>query len=444
LSVNLGFTDDELQKYYKRATEEFRVTVQTDDGLDSSFIPPFENIKRLVADALFYEKFQPDSAFITKLGEQGQDSASLRNHWLYNVRTNPADFFMRQFFLERTGEEYADSVQQIYGEGKTITPEDLEIIRSWVPENHRNMRTKDLVEWLYKWKIFAEHVEKKKIPAEPSYADMIYWASRIEHIYAYLNSEVVPGLQVEASESDTPLAELIIFDQVRNAARPPLQRVQAEVDNILRMRFNAMFDNVIYNIRKDIGITFLQDELRDEKDADPIALMAKADSLKDTAADMPLSDAEPLFEEAEALFRTLSTDFAFTAEGRRAMGELAKMYMDRYSASSGFLHERLLTTAINFYRRTQMLDTDPENLCNSHFMIGFTYDEHMKNYALAEANYKWILKNTPDCALAADAEFMILHLGEPMPGIEEIQGRSLRQGRAVDFDDGGDLLAAAE
>jgi hypothetical protein len=88
------------------------------------------------------------------------------------------------------------------------------------------------------------------------------------------------------------------------------------------------------------------------------------------------------------------------------------------------------------------LDTDPENLCNSYFLTGLAYDEYLKNNSLAEANYKWVLRNAPTCALASDAEFMIQHLGEPMTSIEEIQGQSMRQGRDVDFDEGAETTGA--
>jgi hypothetical protein len=65
-------------------------------------------------------------------------------------------------------------------------------------------------------------------------------------------------------------------------------------------------------------------------------------------------------------------------------------------------------------------------------MIGFIYDEYQNKSDLAEANYKWVLKNTPDCELSDDAEFMTLHLGEPMNSVEELRAEARRQGRKVD------------
>ena len=428
-SDNLGFSDSELEAFYKKNKEDFRVTAHDAEGQDSSFIPPFESVKRTVADNLFYEKYRPDSAFIASLGEQGHDSVSLRNHWLYNARTNTDNFYMRQFFFERNGVPYED-VQQIYGEGKPIASDDIDVIRSWVPEGRRNMRMHDLIEWLYKWKIFSEHAMQLKLVSDSKREETLHWALRIEYAQAYLREEVLPNATPEAQAFVTDLAELIVFDQMRNAERPDRRRLQAEVDNIGRARVITSVDSALYSIRNSVGITFLQEEFRDERGADFAALIAKADSLKEAAANSS-ENAESMLEEAEKLLRTVAVDFAFTAEGRRAMSDIAKMQLDKFSAGQ----DRLLSMAIASYRRGQALESDLEILCNSIFMTGFVYDEYFKNYALAEANYRWILRHAPKCALASDAEFMLLHLGEPMTTIEEIQGQSLRQGRVLDFED---------
>jgi hypothetical protein len=69
-------------------------------------------------------------------------------------------------------------------------------------------------------------------------------------------------------------------------------------------------------------------------------------------------------------------------------------------------------------------------------MIGFIYDEHLNKPEKAEQNYKWILHNARDCELADDAEFMVLHLDEPMSSVEELRAEALRQGRKIEsFED---------
>jgi len=437
LGDNLGFTDAELEEYYQKNKESFRVTGQTESGEDSSFVPEFDAARRQAADILFYEKYKPDSAFIASIGGSDNDSAALRGRWLYHVRSNSADFFMRRFFFENTGEVYADSVEQMYGEGKYINSEDIDVIRTWLPENRKNMREKELVEWLCKWKSFSEHVTKKGMTANnANFKDMLHWTMRVEFARTYLQEEVLPKLPAQNYESDTVLAQLAIYDQTWQVEELSETRVQAELENMAKIRLGIAIDSVIYGIRKNVKVAFLQSDWRDDRSENPAALSAKADSLRDAAAadDLDVEALTAISEEAENLYRILTNDFAFTPEGRKAFNELAKIQIDKYNTSLR-PEKYLLNQAIFFYRRGQVLDSGAENLCNSSFMTGFTYDEYLKSYSLAEANYKWILRNAPDCALASDAEFMMQHLDEPMTSIEEIQGQSMRQGRKIDFDD---------
>jgi hypothetical protein len=265
---------------------------------------------------------------------------------------------------------------------------------------------------------------------------MIHWAQRIEHANLYLQQEILPKFEgkITAAAPDTLLALLAIYDQSGSVSQPSEARLADELAGIGKARLGAKVDSMIYNVRKNAKVAFLQDEFKDERNGNPATLLAKADSLRDAASDAEYDGERSLLDDAENAYRILMNDFAFAYEGRKAMSELAKILIDKYN--SGPRPERyLLSTAINAYRRAQILDIDDESLCNNYFMTGFTYDEYMKNYPLAEANYKWILRFAPTCGLASDAEFMLQHLGEPMTSIEEIQGQSVRQGRKVDFDD---------
>jgi len=436
LLENLGFTDKQLQDYYKKSAEEFRNTVTTADGQDSSYIPPFDSIKTRVADRCFYNAHKPDSAFIAKLSDQ--DSAAVMNHWIYTVRSNPPDFFMRLFFKERTGSEYADSLEQLY-DNKILTAADMDVVASWLPESRKNMREKDRAEWLFKWLSFSERAEKLGLTATPQFKDMLHWVQRMDFAFEYLRSEVLPKLEPAGAPTalDSALAELIVYDNIGQTGTIMPQWVASELSDLAKTRISVAVDSAIYAIRKSVKIQYLQNDRRDDKSADPAALMATADSLHEAASDpdMDIYEADKLLESAERLYQTLSTDFAFTDIGRKALGELAKTLVDKYNLNPK-QGKHLITMAINAYRKSQKLDANPENLCNSYFLTGLAYDEYLKNNSLAEANYKWVLRHAPTCALASDAEFMIQHLGEPMTSIEEIQGQSMRQGRDVDFDEG--------
>jgi len=439
LPENLGFTDKQLEDYYKKSTEEFRVTAVAADGKDSSYIPPFDSVKTRVADRCFYNAHKPDSAFIAGLSDQ--DSSAVMNHWIYTVRTNPPEFFMRLFFKERTGSEYADSLEQLV-DGKILTTADMDVITTWLPESRKNMRKKDMAEWLFKWLAFSEQAEKLGLTATPQFKDMIHWAQRMEFAFEYLRTEVLPKLEPagEPTAQDSALAELIVYDNMGQVGKVNPLWVNSELDDILKNRVSIAVDSAVHVVRKNVKIKFLKDDRRDDKDADPAVLTAKADSLREAASDpdMDAEEAAKIMDEAEKLYGTLTTDLVFTAAGRKALGEMAKILIDKYNANPK-QSRHLLTMAINAYRKSQKLDTDQEGLCNSYFLTGFAYDEYMKNYSLAEANYKWVLRYAPKCALASDAEFMIQHLGEPMTSIEEIQGQSVRQGRDVDFDDDAEV-----
>lgn len=443
---NLGFTDAELLSYYKKHLEVFRVTLPVADGKDTTYVQPFDSIKRVVADRAFYDKHRPDSAFIAQVAAQDDDydEVALRNHWLYNIRTNPQDFFMRQIYLEKTGEPY-DTLLQIYAEdgSKAIKPEDMETVRLWLPENQRHMMPHaQLVDYLYKWEIFSEYADKRGlISGNADYKHMMYWALRADHAFEYIRTVVESGLgaPAPADAAVAGLAELIVLDYTGFSALISSQRVQQEVAAIAKRREMAVIDSVVNVIRRSVNVVWYQDEFKDERNSDPVALFARADSLREAAVsgDLQDADAAEAAAKAESLFRSVVADFAFAPEGRKAMAELAKMLIDRYGGNAR-QEKYLLSQAISFYRRAQELETDADNLCNSYFMVGFAYDEHLKNYSLAESNYRWILRHAPACALASDAEFMILHLGEPMTSIEEIRGQSIRQGRQVDFEEDGD------
>jgi len=443
LPENLGFTDKQLQEYYKKSPEEFRITGTAADGQDSSYIPPLDSIKRLVADRCFYNTHKPDSAYIAGLSDK--DSAAVMNHWLYTVRKDPPYFFMRLFFKERTGSDYKDSLEQLYDNNKVLTAADMNVVASWLPESRKNMPEKEQAEWLFKWLSFSERAEKLGLTATPEFKNMIHWAQRIDFAFEYLRSQVLPNLE-PAGEAptalDSALAELLVYDNIGQTAMINPEWTAAELNNLAKTRTSIAVDSAIYAVRKKVKIQYLQNDRRDEKSADPVALMAKADSLHEAASnpDMDADEADKLLGDAELLYYTLSLDFAFTDVGRKALGERAKTLIDKYNINPK-QGKHLISMAITSYRKSQKLDTNLENLCNSYFLTGLAYDEYLKNNSLAEANYKWILRHTPTCALASDAEFMIQHLGEPMTSIEEIQGQSMRQGRDVDFDDGdGDKL----
>lgn len=437
LATNLGFSDRELEAFYRQNTDLFARPGTTEDGSDTTYLAPFEEIKRIVADELFYATFPPSDEFIADVTAHLQgadyDTMMIRNHWLYNVRSNPQDFFMRKFHEEKNGAAYTGDITQIFGdEGQPLNSLDVEVITSWLPQSHRGMPLRDRVEWLYKWKLFSDRATATGLATNNAeLKSTLHWGMRIEFAHAFLSANVVPNVSDELSAADTTLAELIASDRLRFVVGADAR----DLDNVVRTRVAVAVDSAIHNMRKAVGVTFLAADSNDNRGVDPAKFLELADSLRDAAAEsFTQTHADSLVAESERLYGILADNFAFTSEGRSAMGELAKSLLERMEPTS-FGGSRNFFEAITLYRRAQTVETDVENLCGSHFLTGFAYDEYMKNFALAEASYRWILRHAPECGLASDAEFMIQNLGEPMASIEEIRGQSIRQGRKIDFED---------
>jgi outer membrane protein assembly factor BamD (BamD/ComL family) len=159
-------------------------------------------------------------------------------------------------------------------------------------------------------------------------------------------------------------------------------------------------------------VTVLQSDFVDDMAGNPAQLIAHADSLRDTGNT----------SESQRIYEALSRGFLFTPEGMRSLIELAKIMTE----------QQQYTQAIKNYRDYLVLSHDVSKRCNTFFMIGFIYDEYLNRSEDARVNYRWVLKNTPDCELTDDAEFMSLHLGEAMNSVEELRAEAMRQGKKVD------------
>ena len=415
LVQNLGATEKEIENYYQTNKESFKKTVTDSTGKDSTYYEDLSFVKGNIIEKIFLQKYKPDSLFLSRFGDSLPDQSEIDREWLYTVRSNVSAFFMKKLYEESYGSNYPDSLDDFFGEGKEITPEDLDVITSWLPEERVSYYDnphgkKELVEWLLKWKLFSQQAEKTGLASTPEMKTMMKWAWKLEVVNRYVEEKLVPAAKSMA-KIDSSMVIYALYDDY-NTTEPDTQAFSRKVTRLLETQVGNLLDSMIFQIRSKASIQFTQNDLRDEKDKDPAALLRKADSLRDTGN----------VDEAERIYNTLNNEFPFVIEGRRALGELAKLQMEK----------QLYSLAISNYRKYLLMGADESKKCNTFFMIGFIYDEYLDKPDLAEANYKWVLKNAPDCELADDAEFMMLHLDEPMSSVEELQAEALRQGREVE------------
>jgi tetratricopeptide (TPR) repeat protein len=325
---------------------------------------------------------------------------------------------MKAIYQERFKTKFPDSLNVWYGEKKTITPADLKVITSWIPEDQRGYYSnpsgaRDLAQWLLKWKLFSEKARQKGFESREDIKAALDWAWKLTVVLNYVNRDLVPNAKSAASV-DTEMCVFAYWDEHGNpSVRPDSAGLKTMIGQyIQKIAFNKV-ESQIYDLRKKTSITFLSKDWKDDQgEQPPAAMIAHADSLRDTGNT----------QGAENDYRTLILAFPFTPEGLRAYPELAKILTEK----------QMYGEAIKNYRDYLILSNDKSKRCNTFFMIGFINDEYLSKSDLAQINYRWVLKNTPECELADDAEFMSLHLGEAMSSVEELRAEALRQGKKVD------------
>ena len=419
LRGNLGYTDKELKKYYNSHKKNYvSVTYDSTGKACTSDVPQsFEVVKGEIAEKLFLSVHSPDSAFKSKV--QTVDTNVAEREWLRYVRGGEGirEVFMKRYFKEKYGRDYPDSMSDIYGKEKIITPEDMEVMLAWIPINRREQiknnpqGVNDLAQWLLRWKLFSEKAASTGFTSQPVVQSTLKWVWRFEIAQRYVNEKIVPLVNKDI-HIDTAMALYAYWDETETPGRMvDSAGWKNSLSRQCTLQRTVKFDSLIYRIRKNEGVRFLND-WKDDKAKDPAALLRQADSLRDTGSTL----------DAQNAYQMLVDNFFFTKEGKKALIEIAKIKTE----------QQAYREAVNNYRRFLVVDADESKRCNYMFMIGFIYDEYCDKPALAEENYKWVLKNASDCELADDAEFMMLHLGEQMAGVDELQAEVKRQGKKVE------------
>jgi len=415
---NFGYTDKELKKYYHSHKKSFASVTYDSTGKACATGTPqsFEQVKEDIAQKLFLAVHPPDSVFKSKI--HTVDTGMVTREWLRYMRDRGIrDLFLKKYFKEKYAMAYPDSLKDIYGKGKIITPEDMNVMLCWIPANRREQiknnpqGLKDLAGWLIRWKLFSEKAVSTGYTSQSAVQSMLKWAWRFEIAQRYINEKLAPLVKKDI-RIDTAMTVYAYQDE-NETTGPVIDTIglKNSFSKQLSQQVAVKFDSLLYEIRRSEGVRFLTD-WKDDKANNPASLFRRADSLRDTGNTL----------DAQNAYQILVDNFFFTKEGKKAIIEIAKIKTE----------QQMYKEAINYYRRFLVVDADRSKQCNYMFMIGFIYDEYCDKPALAETNYKWVLKNAPECELADDAEFMMLHLGEQMAGVDELQAEVKRQGKKVE------------
>lgn len=428
ITKNWGYTDDEVKAFYNTNIDKFTQTVKKQNtgnnndssaasSSDSTFTVPFEKAQPKAAIELFKSKNEPDSSFKVTFEKNGA-KGDIMEAWIASIAPKKDLYFMKKYYKEKYGNAYPDSLNEVFGIGKPVKPEDLEMILNWIPERDRKsfevpQKKRTLVEWLLKWQLFEEKAKAAGYDKDEEIKEIVKAAWKYEVVFSYLNNELYDQCMSNA-QIDNSILEYQNWDRT---GIPYESLNEKAIENLAltakKTKAMILLDSIIYDYRVKADAKFLQDQYSDGKKTSPISLKSSIDSLLEAGKSM---------KDVKKKYKLLADEYSFTDIGQNALIELAKIKSE----------EGNYRGAIKDYRKYLTITNKKDKYCSVFFMIGYIYGENLAKYKLAEANYKWILKNSPDCELADDAEFMALHLGEPMIEVEELQAESKRQGKSIE------------
>jgi len=232
LQGNMGFSDKEIEAYYKAHRESYTRKVPKDtttpdtlhkkpDTLNKKQVKnakidsvkkidsikvyiPLDEVRIRIIDTMFVMKYPPpDSLFRKKPKDTAKvDSEGTRNQWLFNTKRIAQEFFLKKFYEEKFKTKLPDSLNQFYGEKKVLTPADMKVITRSIPEDQRGYYsspsgTMELAKWLLRWKLFSEKAEKTWDDPQGEIKAELAWAWKMDVVFNYVNTQVLPKAKKE-------------------------------------------------------------------------------------------------------------------------------------------------------------------------------------------------------------------------------------------------------
>jgi len=406
---NLGATEEQLRKHFK--ANKGKILYESNAG-DTSYEA---NIKKIM-EHRFVTAFPPTEEF--KKGFKGISDEEVNRYWIETQQKRRVDFFRDTYYAEYFKKPYPSDINVFYGEGKEITPADLQIVAKWLPEgtqeNLKNPKSlAEIVNFMMTWKLFARKAKENGVARSEDFLGQMGYFEKYELVRHYVNTVLTDKLSVDRSAINSEIAQFALWDTKGRTGESGSDStlMGTILDDAVKLKSDAQMLKYITEKRLKKKVTFLHADYKDELAETSDRILFNADSLNNLGNK----------EMAKKYYRDLIRYYPFTKEGVEAYRAIAMVETDEASYSS----------AIQNYRKYLLLSEPNDEWCKVFFMIAYGYGEYLSNIDLAASNYRWVLKNRPDCDFADDAEFMYLHLGEPISDVEELQAENARQGRPL-------------
>lgn len=404
IDKNMGASDEDIYEYYKKHKNELLMEF----GLGQSDSMDFNRARISVVKKLFLGKYPPAAEFSALYS--GLSESEIETKWFEQMAGDRGAFFRDVLYKKRFGTDFPkdNPKSELVGSGKLISETELKIVMNWVAKGQNvpeNLVTAKMVSWI----LFSDEAKRTGYVKADGYKKLKEQFEKFEVVRYYVND--ILGDRIKSNFE--PNVEFVKFAIADSSKTPSLNISQENIANYADMIKTAMYETkvieYIHQKRAKANVTLLQKDYIDMFDRSPAQIKREADSLA----------ANQNTERARRVYRDLTEWYLYSQEGIDAFLELAKLHTDSKSYAE----------AVNSYRKYLLYGGADSEWCKVFFMIGYIYAEYLNKYPLAAMNYRWILKNQPNCSLSEDAEFMYLHLGEPMVDVEELRQESIRQGR---------------
>jgi len=401
---NMGASDEEILEFYRRNRTELAAEFGIGEGDTVLDIQARISVVR----RLFLDRYPPSAEFAAN--NSGITRRELESKWFEQTVNDREAFFRDTYYRKRFGKDFPrdNARSELVGSGKLISETELKAVMAWIGKG-QTVSENLVVSKMVAWNLFSEEARRIGFTRDESFRKTREQFERFEIVRFYANEVLEKMVEVDF----LPNRDFIRYAIADRNRRPTLNIDREELvnfsDSLRTVMHEANIIEYIHQRRARTGVHLMQSDYVDMFIKTPAQLKHEADSLA----------ASQNIERAKRIYSDLNEWFLYSVEGRNAFLELAKLHTDA----------RAYTNAISAYRNFLLYGGEDSEWCRIFFTIGYIYAEHLENYPFAAMNYRWILKNQPDCALATDTEFMYLNLGEPMVEIEELRQMSIRQGR---------------
>ncbi len=394
---NMGFTDATLEDYFIKMDKK-------DPGYFGD--PYFQVVREKVAEELFLETNEPDTSIRNYFKDV--DDKALRKIWLAEVKKDIPAFFKKLYYKKYFGKDFPVDPKKIVGKDGIVPDSLVDMAINWLPLKKQNKRSDlkyrlKIANTLICTELFVKEAEKRGWYKEKFNRKILNWFEKYHRVHYYINNIALKEYKDNVVFDRDDFYISYLEDSLKIAFDDYYKNKCDSISNFYRYCY---INEKIVKKRNESKLIFLKDNISDDFVYSVSDVYNKIEDYKNK---------RDIFQ-VEKYYNILNDELYFKTKGigYKNLGEM-------------FYENKKYLKAIKEFRNYIFSNPTKEEKMEAYNLIAFMYDE-MGNNENAYLNYQWILKNFPGTTAAENAEFAMLHLGEPLLEPELYAEETKRQG----------------